>query len=465
MDVRKDNSIDRLASTGNVAQFVSFEPACQPAQTFSRIWEHPPNYRFASPDDAIRALLAKSPERSINLRSFTPDSPRSREFLYGLTDASVATAQLYRLIGEGLFVIANETVDVSDGGVSGVIEGGVIEFAPDDTPRCVEKDGAASFLLEDGLSILETVYGFRPELPDVEGKRLEFSIHPTARGYKRTHTLLWECESVATSEQTVEISWPNKFSRLVGDKVFGLLVANIIGIPVPRSVVISRRIRPFSFGRDTDSRESWLRTSPTEQNPGRFTTINKWVDPFALLANEDPRHTSISSVISQSAVPPRYSGAAITKKDGRLHIEGKTGAGDDFMLGRAMPEQLPDSVVRDLQQTNKKIRERLGPVRFEWVHDGKQIWIVQLHKGATKSTTTVIVPGEASEWATFRTENGLESLRELIATLPAKVGLHLQGEVGLTSHVADLLRKSGRPSRVIPNKSRSSYQLLLDLDG
>ena len=59
---------------------------------------------------------------------------------------------------EGLFVIANETVDVSDGGVSGVIQGGVAEFAPDDTPRCVEKAGTASLPMDWALALIETVY-------------------------------------------------------------------------------------------------------------------------------------------------------------------------------------------------------------------------------------------------------------------------------------------------------------------
>src|SRR5438046_2939225 len=129
MDLRKDQSLNELAESGNVAQFVSFAPSCGggPEQTHSRIWRYPPNHRFASPAEAIRALLASAPDHSINLRSFTPANPRSREFLYRLTEPKKAIDQLQRLIKEGLFVIANETVDVSDGGVSGVIEGGVIE--------------------------------------------------------------------------------------------------------------------------------------------------------------------------------------------------------------------------------------------------------------------------------------------------------------------------------------------------
>lgn len=464
VEFRKDCSLDELAESGNVAQFVSFAPGYDagPKQTFSRVWRYPPNHCFVSPTEAVQVLLANSPDGSINLRSFTPESPRSREFLYGLTDATVALAHLQRLIGQGLFVIANETVDISDGGVSGVIEGELIEFAPDDTPRCVEKPGTASFKFEDGVSILRAVYGFEPDVSERAGRRVEFSIHPKARGYKRTHTLLWESAPASGCVHQPALTWPNRFSRLFGDKAFGLLIANLVGVPVPRSLVISRRIRPFEFGEDTGSVECWLRTCPHEQDPGRYTTSSKWIDPFTLLAREDPDHEAIASVIAQAAVKAEFSGAAITRKDGRLHIEGIAGAGDEFMLGRAVPERLPENIVHDLQQINRSLRKRLGPVRFEWAHDGDRPWIIQLHVGATATTTTIIVPGEPSEWASFQSDAGLEALRELLVTLPLHVGLRLEGEVGLTSHIADLARKSGRPTRIIRYRKASPGQLVFN---
>jgi hypothetical protein len=464
MHLRKDQALDDLATAGNVAQFVSFAPSlAAPQQTYSRIWRNPPNYRFGSSEEAIRALLASSPDGSINLRSFTPESPRSREFLYGLTDPDLALQHLHRLLEEGLHVIANETVDISDGGISGVIEGGVMEFAPDDTPRCVEKPGTASFQLEDGLSVIRTVYGFLPELPDLKQCRVEFSIHPRARGYKRGHTLLWEREYVSTGNQTATLAWPNRFSRLIGDKAFGLLIGHLLGAPVPRSTVISRRIRPFSFGEETGSFETWLRTCPTEQDPGRYTTTDHWIDPFLLLAEEDPSGHAIASIISQAAVPARFSGAAITKRGGQFHVEGTMGSGDDFMLGRVRPNNMPEAILRNLQEINQQLRERLGPVRFEWVHDGQRAWIVQLHQGATPTTSMTIVPGEAQEWATFQSSEGLEALRSLLATLPPQFGLKLQGEIGLTSHLADLARKSGRPTRLLKRADGSAEQFLLDI--
>jgi hypothetical protein len=467
MNLRKDHALNLLAESGNVAQFVSFAPlsGADAEQTHSRLWRYSPNHRFGSAAEAIRTLLASSPDGSVNLRSFAPDNPRSREFLYGISDPNVAIDHLNRLIGGGLFVIANETVDVSDGGVSGVVEGGVIEFSPDDTPRCVEKSGTVSLPLADGISMLQTTYGFPPELPECNGFRVEFSIHPKPRGYKRTHTLIWEYERVATCNQKPNVSWPNNLSRMIGDKAFGLLIADLLGMNVPRSLVIGRRVRPFAFGRETGSNETWLRTCPVEQNPGRYTTAPSWIDPFKLLATEDPEHNAIASIISQAAVPAQFSGAAITKKDGRLHVEGTAGSGENFMLGRTKAQRLPDSIVHAVLHTNQRLRERLGHVRFEWVHDVNKLWIVQLHKGKTSSTSTTIVPGEATEWATFQTESGLEALRQLLACLAPHIGLLLEGEVGLTSHLADLARKAARPTRLIRPKATSPQPTLFDLSG
>jgi hypothetical protein len=166
-----------------------------PAQEFSRVAGFDANHQFQSLSEGLRSLLERCPEGTLNLRSFTPDNPRSRDFHYGLADLAQVEALVRKMSGEGLYVIANETVDVADGGVSGVIQGGVVEFAPDDTPRCVEKGGTASLSLDWGLSLLRAVYGFPVETVDAGRGRLEFSIHPKPRGWRRGHTLMWEYEA------------------------------------------------------------------------------------------------------------------------------------------------------------------------------------------------------------------------------------------------------------------------------
>lgn len=450
MCFRKDHSLDKLAKVGNVAQFVSFAPLDgKIEQQFSRVAGYDPNYTFATNREALISLLAGSPDGTINLRSFTPDSPRSRDFHYAIASVEEAHSILDRLSSDGLFVIANETVDVSDGGVSGVIQGGVIEFAPDDTPRCVEKEGVASLPLAWGLAIIRRVYGFEPDLVDAGKGRLEFSVHPKPRGWKKTHTLMWEYEASDSAPANSDLRWPNRFSRHIGDKAFGLLVADLIGAPVPRTTVIGRRVAPFSFGEPTGSLEVWTRTCPVEQEPGRFTTVKGWVDPFQLMHKEDPAGSAIASVICQAAVRARFSGAAITSRLGEPVIEGALGEGDRFMLGQRSPEDLPHVIVADVERAYQATASILGPVRFEWVHDGERVWIVQLHKGGTSSDAAMLVPGEPAEWAVFRASQGLEELRIFLAELPKDVGVRIEGEVGLTSHFADLLRKTKRPARIL----------------
>ena len=90
----------------------------------------------------------------------------------------------------------------------------------------------------------------------------------------------------------------------------------------------------------------------------------------------------------------------------------------------------------------------IGAIRFEWVHDGQRVWIVQLHKGGTNSAAAMLVPGEAAEWVVFNASRGLDELRHFLGELPTDVGVRIEGEVGLTSHFADLLRKTKRPARI-----------------
>lgn len=449
MHLRKDVSLDALADKGNVAQFVSFIPEQgQPVQAYLRIRGQEPNRVFETPRQAVAALLARAPEGSVNVRSYTPYNPRSREFIYGLADIDQVMAAIERLTGEGLFTIVNETVDVADGGVSGVIQAGVIEFAPDDTPRTVEKPGMASLPLALGLAMLETVYGFAPDFGGASG-RVEFSIHPKPRGWRGTHTLLWEQEEVDGTVASPALDWPNRFSRHIGDKVYGLLMAHLAGASVPRTLAVTRRVAPFSFGEDTGSLETWIRTCPTEQQPGLFTTNRGWLDPFALLAREDPSGRSIASVLSQSGVPAMHAGASIVDATGTTVVEGVSGTGDGFMQGTALPASLPENVVEDVLQAAARLGEHYGPVRTEWVHDGTRVWIVQLHRGATCSTAAVLVPGERSNWTRFEAAQGLEALRNLLATVDATTGIEIIGAIGMTSHMADLARKSGVPTRLI----------------
>src|SRR5688500_17980645 len=95
MNLRKDQSLDQLARAGNVAQFVSYVPVSGGLeQSYCGVAGYEPNAAFGSVHDAAQVLLDRSVEGAVNVRSYTPDSPRSREFVYGLTtsDAVVESA-------------------------------------------------------------------------------------------------------------------------------------------------------------------------------------------------------------------------------------------------------------------------------------------------------------------------------------------------------------------------------------
>ena len=90
----------------------------------------------------------------------------------------------------------------------------------------------------------------------------------------------------------------------------------------------------------------------------------------------------------------------------------------------------------------------LGSIRMEWVDDGTDIWVLQLQQEAAKSSGTVIVPGKAERFIEFRADDGLEKLRDLISNLEPNTGVLLVGNVGMTSHMADVLRRAEVPSRL-----------------
>lgn len=442
----KDEQLAEIARLGNVAQFVSFDPAAR--LRHARIAGLPEDTRFAALEDAVAAVLAASPEQSVNVRAYSPDSPKGNEFLYGLKHADETVGHVRRLAGTGLYTIVNETIDVNDGGVSGVALGDLVEFVPGDTPRGVEKSGVAQLSRPAAMQVLATVYGFTPELPPLDG-RVEFSLHPLRRGFRHGHTIVWEVDtSAATSAASAPI-WPNRFSSMLGDKVFGLLIGALLGARVPRSIVVPRALAPFEFGEPTGSSERWLRTAPRIATPGRFTTVHGWMDPFALLAAEDP-DSEIASVLVQDSVDPHYSGAAISQVDGEPLVEGVERTGDEFMLGRQAPRPLPADVRAEVTELHDALASEVGTVHLEWAYDGSSVWLLQLRQVAPLADSSVIVPGEPSRFRRFDVVDGLEALRvEVEHARELDEGIEVVGNVGITSHFGDVLRQAGVPSRLV----------------
>lgn len=447
----KDEILHALSANHNVAQFVSFGPGTSPMPRYSALKGlriHPED--GLSLDALTAAVMDESADSSVNIRCFRADTPNGNPFHYGITDPNVAADLVRARASEGFYTIVNETIDVLDGGISGVAEGGIVEFAPGDTPRGVEGGDSARMPITLAASLLEIVYGFEVELPDT-AERVEFSIHPLRVGVRHSHQIVWEATPSSSGPLAADVTWPNKFSRLLGDKVFGLLVAAGVGASVPRTRVFSRSVAPFEFGSPTRTGETWIRTAPVDRTPGKYSTQRGWRDPFVLLHEEDPTGKHIASVLAQDGVDARYSGAAMAR-EGSVHpiVEGVAGYGDEFMLGQLGPECIPATIVCDVEDAFRSLTEALGTVSCEWVHDGASVWIVQVHRAHEAASEGVVVSGEPkSGWLVFEEGQTLEDLKRLVDEAHVlQKGILLKARVGLTSHVGDVLRRAKIPARM-----------------
>jgi hypothetical protein len=445
----KDDDLVELADEYNIAQFASFSPGPQPQPRHLRVSD-PTEPGTGDPLEAAIELVLRRSAGTVNVRSFRPESPKGNPFRYGIDSAAEAAAAVRRLAADGYHTIVNETIDVKDGGVSGVALGEVVEFSPLATPRAVEKPGAAALPLELAHRLLRTVYGFAPRIPPTDHQRIEFSIHPLRVGLHHEHTIIWETgQDIGASRPLA--SWPNNFSRFIGDKVYGLLVADAVGLPVPAATAVGRNVAPFRFGRSTGTNETWLRTCPFEQVPGRYRTQKGWTDPYALLGAEDPTGKVLVSVLAQESVAATYSGASSPIADAPDLVEGVAGHGDRFMLGDLAPQPLPPGVVADVRALTDLARHELGPVRIEWAHDGRQAWVLQLHVATEVAHHAVLSAGDpAGGWVDFDPSEGLSELERLVERARVgQLGVVLTRPVGYTSHVGDLLRRAGVPGRFL----------------
>lgn len=436
----------------NIARYISVAPSKEIRYiNIDMEYEYKDNLK-----NCIIDLIKYSNSKAINIRSFSIKAMKGNNLVYGKNadDIDEIIDIIYENCNANKYSIINEMIDVNDGGVSGVVFGNIIEFAPNDTPKCVEKPNVCFLEKNMGIHMLKTVYGFSPKFNFEDKYRVEFSLHPRREGILREHTIIWEYEEFEKQKYDIKMKWPNKFSQFIGDKTFGLIVADYLGFNVPYTTVISRNIAPFSFGKETGLKEKWIRTVPIVKEPGKYYTGDKWVDPFLLMQSEESKGSkeiNIASILSQSAVESIYSGGAIVAKDEENDIiEGVVGKGDDFMLGIHKKNSLPASLLDSLKVLLNRIRgyySILGEVSIEWVFDGIQIWIVQLNQLNNSGRGKVIVFGNPIAYEKFSISEGLERLREKINEVKDKnIGIELLGDVGLCSHFGDLLRQSKVPS-------------------
>lgn len=444
----KDDVLADLSRSANVAQFLSVRADAPYIPRHVCIRDFTGDK--ASLQDTVRHLLNASVDAKVNVRTFSETFSKGGEFLMGLSEPADVLAAIDRFTRTGISVIVNESIDIHDGGVSGVVFGNAVEFAPDDTPRCVEKPGVCRLPRGLGATILDYVYNVSLTNSFASDVRVEFSIHPRRRGVQHSQFVIWEAErqNYSDTSESVQVIWPNRFSQHIGDKTFGLLVAHALGQNIPLTTSISRRVRPFVFGSPTGTNEFWYRTAPRRQLPGKLPTVLGHQDLFTLLdsvVRED--RDALASVLVQEGVEAAYSGGAAIRQSGDSVIEGVRGRGDAFMLGKASPSELPTNIQHDVEGALHQLRETLGPCRMEWVHDGATVWVVQVHVGGISSDPIRIVDGNADEWIDFDVNDGLEKLRtQLSSTDLSGKGIRLIGDVGVTSHFGDLLRGKGVPS-------------------
>ena len=382
-----------------------------------------------------------APSGSVNVRSFRAGAPKGGPFSYGLTRRDDVLAVLRARAGEGLHTIVNETIDVGDGGVSGVALGGLVEFAPGATPRSVEQPGTVALGHDAALRLLATVYGFTPEPTATPASGTSSASIPWSPGSARpTRSSGSGAGRAAGPDPPAGLAQRlQPLPRRQGLRPAGRRPAGAAGAGDHRGRAAGRPLPPRPAHRRRGALAAHL---PGRAGPGPLPTQRGWRDPFALLAGEDPTGTAVVAVLAQEGVRARWSGAAMPAGDGRLLVEGVAGFGDDFMAARTPPVALPDAVADDVRRVGARAAAALGPVRFEWAHDGDRAWVLQLHLAEAASSGTTIHPGTPARWRRFDPSLGLEKLRELIASVDGDEGIEVAGHIGVTSHAGDLLRRA-----------------------
>lgn len=448
----KDDKLVWLAERGcNVGQFVSYGPDL--AQRHSVIREIQIGYTFSGIARSVATLL-ETGAPAVNIRTYKPDSLKGNPFPKGLTDPHVVEKMVRGFAAQGFYTIVNENINIFDGGFSGVLHGDLMEVAPGATPRCVEEfDKGECMCLprEVGFSLILTVYHFHFHSPFTKASRVEFSVHPHRVGYLRDFIVFWEeNEPDRILPAAPKLSWPNRFSEAIGNKTYGLLMADLARMPVPFTMVTPRMIGQFAFGTPIHAGEpEWTRTSPRVHTPGKYPTIRGQADVYKLMHDWDPAGTEIPSVFKQHGIPAQYSGKASTDRAGNFVAEGCARHGDKYMVGTQAPEELPERVVRAVRFLYDRLADVFGDVQCEWVYDGVQAWCVQLTLGRTETLEDVIYPGRPKRWTKFVVQDNLANLYTLVDKVKGKnIGVTLIGDIGILSHFGELLSDAKIPSRL-----------------
>ena len=441
----KDLKLYELSKSFNTALFASFGPDLVLRHTnFAIEISH---YKFI-----LSKLLRISGTNCISIRSFLPDKFSGNPFYHRESNFNAAVEKLESLAAQGYYTIINESTDDQQA-FSGSVRGDVLDVVFGTTPRGVETSANTTLPRDIGFKLLEKITNFKiPKLP--RNSRIEFTILPYSTGHLKSRFLVWEQDDTKYEDsEPVRLLWPNNLSRLIGDKAFGLLVADILrhNVPATTCMVRDQIISPFCFGEKCGIiKNYWTRTCPKEPVPGKYDTYPYFVDPVELMCDKDPEDKDLVSCLIQGEIKAEYSGAALFSDKGDIIVEGVAGFGDEFMLGNKPAEKLPDWLIDNVHLTMNELYSALGEVRIEWISDlTDKLYIVQLHIGYSESNNEVIYPGDPEHWWEFNSKEGsLEDLRSLAEEAKASgFGILVNGKFGLTCHFADVIRKAKIPAK------------------
>ena len=443
---------------GNVAQFVSFDDKGK-VEYYSLkedVWE--PDYRNKAL--LLNNLLKYATYGKVNIRTYKLDDNMSHPFIQNLSTIDEIYSYLEKFKEQKLYTIVSETVVTNDGGVSGIMDSDIVEFAPGITPRDIENLSSieiAKLPREMGCAILECIYGttlapFKYE----KNKRIEFSTHPKPIGSSNNNKLFWQIDKSTAHIDAPDICWPNSFSKMIGDKTYGLMVAYFLGFNVPCTTVYNKndRVPNFTFGRYTKSKKVWTRSCPSESQPGKYPTFPKYVksSKFFKLCGDYP---DMVACIHQDEVNAKYSGGMIIDRDYNVWIDGVKGFGDHFMMGDVNNTiQLPDKIYKLVKVVGLELSRKINnSIKVEWVVDhNNEFWVLQLRVDDSVKACSTIVDvecfGNYVEYDPLG-DTGLIKLRKLVDDIKdTGDGIVVKRKIGITSHVADILRKNKIPSYV-----------------
>lgn len=456
----RDERMIAISGSANIANFVSFDGSGR--LRFARLGTRSLRNSSQVPLKDLLENLLSSVGR-VNLRFFAPGASTGARMVPDVSDLKTLFMTSEQCIAEDGYVIVSEAIALDDGGISGVVVHDVVEFMNGVTPRFVDQSTSKFPQLPTsvGEKMLRAIYGNDVNLLLFDKElRVEFSVHPNPVGHLGRRMIVWDAyHAPASSALRPMIEWPNVYSDWLGDKLYGLLVADAVGLTVPKSVgwlhprieseheSVFERWTPslgVRFGQDTGSTDEWLRSSPSRRDPGKYPTLksSSKMDPLDWMAQIDPNGRNIRSVVQQQNVRSVYSGAAECGQGATL-IEGVAGSGESYMLGRRVPEHIPKPVERNVRLMADQIFAAFGASRFEWAFDGDQTWLLQVNQKFVEDRSPIEVEVEGKKYVDFDPTEGLERLAEvIIVAKEADATVRLGRRVGLTSHVCELLHRA-----------------------